>query len=92
MSFKHYNSALSSYFSLDNCSTYGDCHITIDLKSGGETCSKNRILRMMRTEVIIAIGGCRRHPDFKGSNTYHVAPNTLNQEFSGLEHNQIWGD
>lgn len=77
-------------FWLESGCTYGYRNITVDLKSDGETCGKNRVLRIMQTEGIKAVRGYRRHPGFKGGHAHHVAPNTLNREFSVSRPNQSW--
>lgn len=77
-------------FWLESGCTYGYRNITVDLKSDGETCGKNRVLRIMLAERIKAVRGYRRHPGFKGGKAHHVAPNTLNREFSVSKPNQAW--
>ncbi len=75
---------------LESGCTYGYRNITIDLKSDGEVCGKNRVHRIMRSENIKAVRGYRRHPGFKGGTAYYAAPNTLNRKFSVAKPNQAW--
>ena len=49
-------------FWLESGFTYGYRNITIDLKSDGETCGKNRVYRLMRQANIRAVRGYKRHP------------------------------
>ena len=69
---------------------YGYRNITKDMKEHGETCGKNRVYRIMREAKIQSQRGYKRHPGFKGGAVSHVAPNTLDREFSVDEPNKVW--
>ncbi len=77
-------------FWLESGCTYGYRNITIDLKSDGETCGKNRVHRLMREASIRAVRGYKRHPGFKGGKTSTAAPNTLNREFTVDKPDCFW--
>jgi len=69
---------------------YGYRNITKDMKEHGESCGENRVYRLMREEDIRSQRGYKRHPGFKGGTVSHVAPNTLDREFSVDEPNKVW--
>ncbi len=77
-------------FWLESGCTYGYRNITIDLKSDGETCGKNRVHRLMRQANIRAIRGYRRHPGFKGGKSNAAAPNTLDRAFEVDRPDHCW--
>lgn len=77
-------------FWLESGCTYGYRNITIDLKSDGETCGKNRVYRLMRQANIRAVRGYKRHPGFKGGKTNTVAPNTLDRTFDVDKPDSYW--
>ncbi|MFE8073137.1 IS3 family transposase [Marinobacteraceae bacterium S3BR75-40.1] len=69
---------------------YGYRNITLDLRDLGESCSKNRVYRLMRTEGIRAQQGYKRHRGYYGGEPAHVAPNHLNREFDVEKPNERW--
>lgn len=77
-------------FWLESGCTYGYRNITIDLKSDGETCGKNRVYRLMRKANIRAVRGYKRHPGFKGGKVNTAAPNTLDRTFDVGTPNSYW--
>ena len=77
-------------FWLESGCTYGYRNITIDLKSDGETCGKNRVYRLMRQANIRAERGYKRHPGFKGGKTNTAAPNTLDRTFDVDKPDSYW--
>ncbi len=78
-------------FWLESGCTYGYRNITKDLKSDGESCGKNRVLRLMREAGIRAVRGYKRHPGFYNKSKVHaVAPNTLNRQFEALQPDKSW--
>ena len=70
--------------------TYGYRTITMDLKDAGESCGKNRVHRIMREAGIASKRGYKRHKGFSGGDLSHVAPNTLDREFSSEQPNHVW--
>ena len=77
-------------FWLESGCTYGYRNITIDLKSDGETCGKNRVYRLMRQANIRAVRGYKRHPGFKGGKANTAAPNTLDRTFDVDTPDSYW--
>jgi len=77
-------------FWLESGCTYGYRNITIDLKSDGETCGKNRVYRLMRQANIRAVRGYKRHPGFKGGKANTAAPNTLDRAFDVDTPDSYW--
>ena len=77
-------------FWLESGCTYGYRNLTHDLKYDGETCGKNRVLRLMRVAGIQAIRGYKRRPVFAKGAVHHAAPNTLNRAFSVERPDQFW--
>jgi putative transposase len=72
-------------------STYGSRRVLRDLREWGETCSLNRVARLMRTAGLAARGKRRRRPaadDRPQQNT--IAPNLLQREFNAVSPNQKW--
>lgn len=69
---------------------YGYRNITNDLKAHGERCGKNRVYRIMRAANIRSQRGYKRHPGFKGGGISHVAPNTLDRQFTIEQPNKSW--
>ena len=77
-------------FWLESGCVYGYRNITIDLKRDGESCGKNKVLRVMQGEGIRAVRGYRRHPGFKGGKHHPAAPNILSREFTVTKPDQVW--
>ena len=69
---------------------YGYRNITLDLKDHGETCGKNRVYRIMQRAGIQSQKGYKKHRGFSGGDLSHVAPNTLDRQFTVDGPNQVW--
>jgi putative transposase len=69
---------------------YGYRNITLDLKDHGETCGKNRVHRIMQKAGIQSQKGYKKHRGFSGGDLSHVAPNTLDRQFTVDGPNQVW--
>lgn len=69
---------------------YGYRNITLDLKDHGETCGKNRVHRIMQRAGIQSQKGYKKHRGFSGGDLSHVAPNTLDRQFTVDGPNQVW--
>lgn len=69
---------------------YGYRNITRDLNDHGEACGKKRVHRIMKAAGICSQRGYKRHPGFKGGQTSHVAPNTLERKFEIDQPNKAW--
>lgn len=55
---------------------YGYRKVTMDLRESGETCSRHRVLRLMRTEGLRAEVGYGSKPRFRGGPVGVVAKRT----------------
>ena len=77
-------------FWMESGFVYGYRNITIDLKDHGETCGQNKVYRIMRAANIRSQRGYKRHPGFKSGKISHVAPNTLDRQFSIEQPNKSW--
>ena len=75
---------------LESGAVYGYRKVLDDLRDLGETCGKNPVYRLMRSERIHAQIGYRRHPGPKGGTTAIIAPNHLQQQFDVTEPNRVW--
>ena len=70
--------------------TYGSPRILRDLQATGETCSVNRVARLMQSAGIKARHKRCRLPGQLVSAVYSVAPNLLERQFQASEPNQKW--
>ena len=77
-------------FWIESGFVYGYRNITLDLKSGGESCGKNRVYRIMKGAGIRSLNGYKRHRGFKSGDLSRVAPNILNRQFEVEGPNQAW--
>ncbi len=77
-------------FWLESGCVYGYRNITIDLKSDGESCGKNRVHRLMKQANIKAIRGYKRHLGFHSGSKSPAAPNVLEREFSIDKPDRSW--
>jgi putative transposase len=68
---------------------YGARRIFLDLREGGETCSKHRVERIMRINRIVALHGyrTRHYPVGKPS---VLLPNLVKRQFNVEKPNRIW--
>lgn len=74
-------------FWIESGFAYGYRNIAKDLRETGESCSKNRVHRIMRTAAIRSQRGYKHHPGFKGGNASHVGrvkSNKLNTAVVGV--------
>lgn len=68
-------------FWMESGCNYGYRNITLDLQEAGETCGKNRVLRLMRKMNIASHRRYRRHKGFSGGDLSCVADNKLGRQF-----------
>ena len=68
---------------------YGAPRIFLDLREAGETCSKHRVARIMRTNNIKALHGYRT-PRYARGATSLLTPNTLQRGFTVQRSNKAW--
>jgi putative transposase len=77
-------------FWLESGGVYGYRKITKDMKALGETCGRNRILRLMKGAGISAQRGYKRRASYKAGELSMVAENHLNREFAVSKPNFAW--
>lgn len=71
--------------------TYGAPRVWRDLRDLGETCSENRVARLMRLASLQARPKRRRQPSDTGMRPEHViAENLLDRQFEATAPNQRW--
>lgn len=70
--------------------TYGSPRIVRDLQAAGQTCSVNRVARLMQAAGIKARHKRRRMPGQLISVVHSVAPNLLERQFEATAPNQKW--
>jgi putative transposase len=71
--------------------TYGSPRVYRDLRDWGESCSENRVARLMRLAGFKARPRRRRQPTDTGLRSEHcIAPNVLEREFQAYGPNQRW--
>lgn len=69
---------------------YGYRRVTLDLRELGETCSKNRVLRIMKSQGIVAVRGYKRRNSYGIGRPPIVMPNHLNQSFTVYAPDKAW--
>ena len=77
-------------FWMESGCNYGYRNIALDLKQTGETCGKNRVLRLMRSPNIASHRRYRRHKGFNSGDLSCVAENRLNRQFDTPPPNLRW--
>ena len=77
-------------FWMESGCNYGYRNIALDLKEVGETCGKNRVLRLMRGLNIASHRRYRRHRGFNAGDLSCVADNRLNRQFDTPLPNLRW--
>lgn len=77
-------------FWMESGCNYGYRNITLDLQEAGETCGKNRVLRLMRKMNIASHRRYRRHKGFSGGDLSCVADNKLGRQFDAPLPNLRW--
>lgn len=70
--------------------TYGSPRIVLDLQEVGETCSENRVARLMQVAGIKARHKRRRVPGQQEATVHSIAPNLLDRQFAATAPNQKW--
>ena len=68
---------------------YGYRKITVDLREAGESCSRHRVHRLMKTEGLCAQVGYGSKPRYRGG-PISVVANVLNRDFSPEVPNKVW--
>ncbi|WP_221274519.1 IS3 family transposase [Thaumasiovibrio subtropicus] len=77
-------------FWLESGCVYGYRNITIDLRSDGESCGKNRVYRLMKQANIKAVRGYKRHLGFGRGKPHVAAPNVLDRGFNVDKPDRAW--
>ena len=68
---------------------YGSPRVFLDLREGGETCSKHRVARLMRANNIRALHGYRtRH--YSSGKSAVIAPDLVKRNFDVIRLNKVW--
>jgi len=68
---------------------YGSPRVFLDLRETGETCSKHRVARLMRTHKIRAVRGYGRKPK-SGAKPSELVQNVLQRQFDVGKPNKAW--
>ena len=75
---------------LESGSVYGHRKVTTDLRELGETCSRHRVVRLMKSEGLRAMVGYGRRPRPLSGPVGSVAKNVLARGFKVSEPNRAW--
>lgn len=75
---------------LERGSVYGHRKVTTDLRELGETCSRHRVARLMKSEGLRAMVGYGRRPRPLSGPVGSVAKNVLARGFKVSEPNRAW--
>jgi len=75
---------------LESGSVYGHRKVTTDLRELGETCSRHRVARLMKSEGLRAMVGYGRRPRPLSGAVGSVAKNVLARGFKVSEPNRAW--
>jgi putative transposase len=70
--------------------TYGSPRVYRDLRDAGETCSENRVAKLMNAAGIKARHKRRRTPGQLEATVHSIAPNLLDRQFEATAPNQKW--
>ena len=70
--------------------TYGSPPSACDLRDAGETCSENRVARLMQVAGIKAHHKRRRVPGQQNATIHSIAPILLDRQFVATAPNQKW--
>ena len=76
-------------FWLESSGVYGYHKITMDMKALGETCERNRILRLIKGAGISAHRDCKRRASCKAGEIL-METSHLNRKFSVSKPNIAW--
>lgn len=80
---------LIKQFWLESGCVHGYRKIHFDLREDGETCGKNRVVRLMKQAGLKAQVGYKK-PRYKGGKAAILGANHLNQEFNVQSPNKAW--
>lgn len=80
---------LIRHYWLASGTVYGYRKITLDLREAGETCSRQRVRRLMKAEGLRAQIGYGSAPRHRGG-PIGVVDNVLNRQFTPEAPNQVW--
>ncbi|WP_394245669.1 IS3 family transposase [Vibrio astriarenae] len=69
---------------------YGYRRITLDLRELGESCGKNRVYRIMKSQGIAAVRGYKQHRNGRYGRPSIVVPNHLNRKFTTTQPDKAW--
>lgn len=75
---------------LESGRVYGYRKVHHDLRDLGESCSRHRVARLMRSRGWRAQVGYRRRPGFYGGASHNVVANILDRQFDVEEPNMAW--
>jgi putative transposase len=75
---------------LESGRVYGYRKVHHDMLDLGESCSRHRVARLMRSRGWRAQVGYRRRPGFHGGALYKVAANILDRQFDVTAPNTAW--
>jgi putative transposase len=75
---------------LESGRVYGYRKVHHDLLAMGESCSRHRVARLMRSRGWGAQVGYRRRPGFHGGAVHNVAANILDRQFDVTAPNTVW--
>jgi len=75
---------------LENNENYGSPRIYDALRKEGQTCSENRVARLMRFAGLVAVQRRKFKATTDSRHNWPVAPNILERHFSADEPNKIW--
>lgn len=81
---------LIKHYWLASGATYGYRNIYEDLRDAGESCGRDRVLRLMRMLGIRAQRGYKAPRNYYGGNISVIAPNLLNRQFNVERPDQWW--
>lgn len=71
--------------------TYGSSRIHAELKAGGESCSRRRVARLMKSHGIVDKMSQRfKNTTCQAEKPYFVAPDIICQDFKAHEPNETW--
>ena len=75
---------------LESARVYGYRKVHHDLRAQGESCSRHRVARLMRSQGWRAQVGYRRRPGLYGGVPHSVAANILDRQFDVAAPNIAW--
>ena len=75
---------------LESGGVYGYRKLTLDMRDLGESCSRHRVAKLLRSAGLKAQRGYGKRPRVRGGVPAVVAPNLLSQQFAVNEPNKVW--